>query len=210
MRRRTSFVVAALAASGVVAICIGAVAVAVAVTNADQSERSASADTSRIPSDLVWRWVVHCMQRSDEASSSSPMSYSVDDDGELSVTFGWADDQGHVTVDPRMAAVTEACIDEKTVEPASSVTRSPTQAERLVLYDWTLERQQPCLAERGMNAPVAPRSDFLDEQNAPWYLLDVYVSSQRQRGIGIDFDTLLKARLACPPIPASLAAQGVG
>jgi hypothetical protein len=208
MRRRPSLVVAALAASGVVAICVGAVAVS--LTNSDRGGSPGSADTSRIPPDLVWRWVVHCMQPHGEASSAVPIRYSLGDDGHLSVEFGWTDDQGHVTVDPRMAAVTKECIDEKTVEPASSVIRGPTQAERLVLYDWTIERQRPCLAKRGMNAPVASRAGFLDEQTAPWYLLNVYASSQQERGIGLDFDTLLTARLACPPMPAYLAARGVG
>lgn len=207
MRRRTSFAVAAIAASAVVAMCAGAVAVSLTDAAPDGGP---APDTSRIPSDLVWRWVVHCMQPHGEASSAIPISYTLGDDGDLSVEFGWTDDQGHVTVDPRMAAVTKECIDEKTVDLASSPSRRPTQAERLVLYDWTLERQQPCLAERGMYALIPPRADFLDEQTAPWYLLNEYASSQQARGIGLDFDTLLRARLACPPIPAYLAAQGVG
>jgi hypothetical protein len=210
MRRRTSFATAALAASGVVAVCVGAIAVSVSVTTATPGEGPVSADTSRVPPDLVWRWVVHCMQLSSEASSAEPISYTVGDAGDLSVEFGWADDQGHVTVDPRMAAVTKECIGEKTVELVGSASRSPTQAERLVLYDWTVERQQPCLAERGMNARVGSRADFLDERAEPWYLLNSYAASQQERGLGVDFDTLLRARLACPPMPASLAARGVG
>jgi len=207
MRRRTPFALAALAAGAVVALCVGAVGVSLA--NSDPGESPGSAETSRIPTDLVWRWVVHCMQPHGETSSAVPLSYSLGADGALSVEFGWVDDHGHATVDPRMAAATKECIEEKKVE-ASPVGRSPTQAERLVLYDWTLERQQPCLAERGMYALIPPRADFLDEQTAPWYLLNEYSSSQQARGIGLDFDTLLRARLACPPIPAYLAAQGVG
>lgn len=208
MRRRTSLAVAALAAGTVVAICVGAVAVS--ATNPDSGERPGPADASRIPTDLVWRWVVHCMQLSDEASSAVPVRYSLGDDGELSVEFGWADAQGNVTVDPRMAAATEECLAEKTVGPPNSVIRGPTRAERLVLYDWSLERQQPCLAKRGITTLVVSPTDFLDEEAAPWYLLNAYASSLQERGIGLDFDTLLAARLACPPIPGYLAGRGVG
>ena len=124
MRRRTSFALAALAASAVVALCVGAVGVSLA--NSDPGESPGSADTSRIPTDLVWRWVVHCMQPHGETSSAVPISYSLGADGALSVEFGWVDDHGHATVDPRMAAATEECIDEKSVE-ASPVGRSPTE-----------------------------------------------------------------------------------
>jgi hypothetical protein len=208
MRRRISLAVAALAASGVVALCVGAVLGASA--GADPRPAAASADLSRMPSDLVWRWVLHCAQSPGVDSSVVALDYTVGAGGELAVEFGWSDELGHVTVDPRTAAATKSCIEERTVDPATIVTRMPTPAERLLLYTWAVERQRPCLADRGMNVPVASPGDFLDVHKAPWYLLDGYAESQADRGLGVDFDTLLGARLACPPMPAFLAAQGVG
>lgn len=208
MGRRTSVAAAALAAGGVVALCVGAV-LGVAV-GADRRVDAPSADLSRMPSDLVWRWILHCVQTPGVDPSVVALEYSVGTEGELAVQFGWSDELGHVTVDPRTTAATKHCIEERSVDPASIVTRTPSQAERLVLYTWAVERQQPCLAQRGMNVPVASPGDFLDEHAAPWYLLDLYAESQAERGLGVDFDTLLEARLACPPIPAYLAAQGVG
>jgi len=208
MRRRTSLAAAALAAGGVVALCVGAVLGA--AVGVDPRVGTASADLSRMPSDLVWRWILHCTQTPGVDPSVIALDYSVGTEGELVVEFGWSDELGHLTVDPRTAAATKECIEERSVDLATIVTRVPTQAERLVLYTWAVERQQPCLAERGMNVPVASPGDFLDQHAAPWYLLDGYAESQAARGLGLDFDTLLEARLACPPVPAYLAAQGVG
>ena len=208
MRRRTSLAVAALAACGVVALCVGAVLGASAF--ADPRGGAASANLTRMPSDLVWRWILHCIQTPGVDRSVIALDYSVGAGGELAVEFGWSDELGHLTVDPRTAAATKGCVEERTVDTATLVTRMPTAAERLVLYTWAVEHQRPCLAARGMNVRVASPGDFLDAHEAPWYLLDGYAASQADRGLGVDFDTLLEARLACPPMPPFLAQQGVG
>jgi hypothetical protein len=208
VRRRISLAAPALAAGGVVALCVGVILGA--SVGVDPRVGAASADLSRMPSDLVWRWILHCVQNPGVDRSVVALDYTVGTEGELAVEFGWSDELGHVTVDPRTAAATKQCIEERSVDPTTIVSRAPTQAERLTLYSWAVERQQPCLAARGMNVWVASPEDFLDEHVAPWYLLDRYVASQAERGLGVDFDTLLEARLACPPMPAYLAAQGVG
>jgi hypothetical protein len=80
----------------------------------------------------------------------------------------------------------------------------------MVLYEWSLAWQQPCLAARGIETEVPPLRDFLDEQTIPWYLLQQYIWDDPERPATEDFDALLAARLACPPMPDSLEASGVG
>jgi len=58
--------------------------------------------------------------------------------------------------------------------------------------------------------PVVPPRDFLDETVVPWYLLQQYLWSEQVDLATVDFDQVIEARLACPPMPPFLADQGVG
>jgi len=135
---------------------------------------------------------------------------STDGQGVLTIELGSVDDEGTMDVDEQATAIVGACVASRNVEPDDGIYRPATKAERLTLHDWALRQQQPCLAARGIETEVAPIADFLAEDRIPWYLLEQYIWSGPNGIVDVDFDVLLEARLACPPMPAYLAEQGVG
>lgn len=207
MRRRTRLF-AALGAAGVVALCLGVIGVAAATGVRGSAVAVVDADTV-VPPDLTWTWVQHCELSSGVEMGESMGWFSTSDDGELVVEYGTMDDEGHLDIDEGLTAIIAGCVDTRTVASESRM-RPASTAERLEIYDWAVKWQQPCLASRGMDVQLAQPADFVDPNTVPWYLVDQYVWTGPQELADIDFDVLLEARLACPPMPPFLAAQGVG
>jgi len=166
-------------------------------------ERSAPTDLdSVVPADLTWAWVTNCIDVYD-TSGLGVTSFSIDEDGTATVGLGYLEEDGEFRDALDRTAEANACIGARRIDPGRSV-RPPTQAERATIYDWAVRWQLPCLASRGFDVRVAPRAEFLDPSTSPWFLLDAYAGDSH-----ISFDTLLEARLACPPVPPYLSAEGV-
>lgn len=192
-------VVAVLGA--VAAVAAGTLA-AVVTVGAQPDARAVAADAV-IPADLTWAWVSSCVPWPNTVNFGLT-AFSIDEDGRATLELGFADDEGEITVDPERTAEANACVQARRVDPAVG-TRPATEAERALIYDWTIRWQAPCLASRGFEVGPAQRRDFLDAHQVAWFLLDRY-SENRQ----IPFGTLLEARLACAPMPPYLSADGVG
>jgi len=213
--RRRSHLFAALAAGGVVALCAALVGVAVAAA----SPRTAlEVPDDAIPQDLVWPWVNQCIEQADLGPIAGVSYFSVDAEGGMRVEIGEfgtdgtpvLDDDGNQVIDQVASEVVGACVATRRIVPDDSVYRDASPAERMQLYDWSVRQQQPCLASRGIEVEVQPLRDYLDPRTVPWYLLSQYVWTDPAGIVDDDFDVLLEARLACPPMPPYLAAQGVG
>lgn len=205
--RRRSHLVAALAAGGVVALCVGVPGVAMAMASPRSSP--VPIEQAAIPEDMVWSWVSQCVEQAGLGPNFGTTSFSVNADGVMTAEFGTWDDEGNVIPDDAATALVSGCIGSRTMIPMNDTWRQTTLAERLAIYDWTIREQHPCLAVRGIEVRVPPLQEFLREDAVPWYLLQQYMWSA-SGGLVDDFDVLLEARLACPPVPASLAARGVG
>lgn len=178
-------------------------ALACIVTVGTQSEPREFDDDAMIPADLTWAWVSNCVPWPNTVNFGLT-SFSIDATGRATVELGFADEFGEITVDPERTAEANACVQVRSVDPAIT-TRPATEAERALIYDWTMRWQAPCLASRGFDVRPAKRSDFLDTQQVSWFLLDRYTDNPLIR-----FDTLLEARRACAPMPPFLSAEGVG
>lgn len=198
MRRRMP-VVAVLGAFG--ALAAGTLAVIVAAS-AQPSPRAVDPDAV-IPADLTWAWVSSCVPWPNTVNFGLT-AFSVDEEGTATLELGFADEAGEITVDPERTAAANACVQARRVDPGVA-TRSATEGERALIYDWTLRWQAPCLAVRGFDVRPALRRDFLDAHQVTWFLLDRYSGNDL-----IPFDTLLEARLSCSPMPPFLSAEGVG
>lgn len=207
MRRRPRLL-AALGAGSVVVVC--AVVMGVSIAVASPRGAAGSDGDARIPGDLVWTWVQHCELTTGVELGSNLGWFSTEEDGELVVEYGTMDDEGEMTVDEEITAVVGACITTRQIDLDGEYVRNATTAERIEIYDWAVRWQKPCLAAHGMDVQLGSPRDFLDETVVPWYLLNQYVWTGTDGLADIDFDALLEARLACPPIPAHLAAQGIG
>jgi hypothetical protein len=205
-RRR---LLAALGAIGVVAICVTGVGIGVA--GAAPHAEAIPIEEAEIPDDLTWEWVVHCGREVgfDFYGSNVGAEYGTDGAGTLEVLIGSYDTDGRTTYDYELSAAINACVGTRRVAEVSTLWREATPADRMAIYGWAVDRQQPCLAARGIDTRLPPLTDFLDEQTEPWYLLLQYIWDDPENPV-VDFDTLLAARLACPPTPPYLAAQGVG
>ena len=203
-RRR---LLAALGAIGVVAICVTGVGIGVA--GATPHTEPIPIEEATIPDDLVWEWIMHCGRQTGSSLDDVAMQYTTYPEGRLEVLMGTFTDDGTMVPDYELSAAINECVATRRVAEVSSRWREASRAERLVLYGWAVDRQQPCLAARGIDTRVPPLTDFVDEHTVPWYLLQQYIWDDPENPVE-DFDTILAARLACPPRPAYLAAQGVG
>jgi len=216
--RRRPHLLAAVCAGGVVALCVATVGVGVAVAADAAHGPAADAADALIPPDLTWAWVSICEARATEGLEpfiSYSMSTAIDEEGRLSVDYSTFDDEGNVLPDATRSAAVNECLSARRVDPDQGqygVVTYPgaTPAQRLGLYDWAVHQQQPCLAAHGIDTVVPPLEEFLDDQYIPWYLLDQYIWASDRGPVDVDFDELLATRLACPPVPAFLAVQGVG
>ena len=155
-----------------------------------------------IPADMTWAWVTNCIDVYD-TSGLGLTSFTIDADGTATVGLGYPEEGGGFRDAPDRTAEANACIGARRIEPTRAA-RPATQAERAVIYDWAVRWQLPCLTSRGFDVHVAPRREFLDAETSPWFLLDAYAGDSF-----IPFDTLLEARLSCPPLPPYLSAEGV-
>lgn len=206
---RRSQLVAALAATGIVALCLATIGGAVASAGArGQVERP---DEARLPVDLVWTWLNTCQITAigEHASATGYSTMTTDADGLITVQYGTVDERGAFILDEGRSAAVNTCLATRLVEPGSpsygSVSSGhPSDAQGLALYDWAVRYQQPCLASRGITTTVPPLEQFIDEDSVPWYLLDQYIWSSDRGRVDLDFDALLEARLACPPSPTYL------
>jgi hypothetical protein len=198
MRRRMP-VVAVLGAFA--ALAAGTLAAIVAVS--PQPEPRAVDEDPMIPADLTWAWISDCVPWPNTVNFGVT-AFSIDDEGVATLELGFADEAGEITVDPERTAAANACVQARRVDPAIG-TRPATEAERALIYDWTVRWQGPCLASRGFDVRPALRRDFLDAHQVAWFLLDRYSDNSF-----IPFDTMLEARLACSPMPPYLTADGVG
>jgi hypothetical protein len=198
---------AALGAVGVVAICMTGVGIAVAGT-APRAD-PIPIEEAIIPDDLVWEWIMHCGRQTGSGSDDLATQYTIYPEGRLDVLVGSFTDDGTMVPDYELSAAINECVGTRRVAESSAMWREASRAERLALYGWALDRQQPCLAARGIDTRLPPLGDFLDEQSVPWYLLQQYIWRDPENPVE-DFDAILAARLACPPRPAYLAARGVG
>jgi hypothetical protein len=208
MRRRPHFL-AALGAGGVVVLSVAVVGFAVAAV----SPRSAPipVEEAPIPEDMVWPWISHCIgQTGIDYNRYSTTYFSVDGEGTLDIEFGTVDQEGAVTTDEEVTALVGGCVESRRLETEFNRSRRmPTDAERLQIYDWAVRLQEPCLAAHRFPATPHPLADYMNHDLMPWYLLQERIWTDTG-GLVDDFDVLLEARLACPPLPAFLAAQGVG
>ena len=200
---------AALGAFGVVAICVTGVGIGIA--GAAPHSEPILIEEATIPDDLTWEWILHCGRQVgfDFDDSRLATQYGTDGAGHLEVLMGSFDEDGTMTPDYELSAAINECVGTRRVGEVSTRWREASSADRLALYGWAVDRQQPCLAARGIDTRLPPLGDFLDEQTVPWYLLQQYIWADPENPVE-DFDTLLAARLACPPRPGYLAAQGVG
>lgn len=205
--RRRSQLVAALAAGGIVAVC--AVVPGVAMAAASPRADAAPIEDARIPDDMVWPWVSQCIEQVGLGPNYGTTSFTVDPDGVMTAEFGTWDDEGVVIPDEAATAAVGPCISSRKTVPMDDSWHQATLAERVAIYDWTVREQQPCLAVRGIDVRLPPFEEFLRQDSVPWYLLQQYMWTT-SGGLVDDFDVLLEARLACPPVPAYLAARGVG
>jgi hypothetical protein len=195
MRRR----IAVLAASGIVALGVGSVAVA--LLGLRPSPETADLDAP-IPQDVMWVWITSCVNPGGGPTESVLIDLALDDDGVLTVELGEMTADGDGVVDAELTADANSCLSARSVD--ISQVRPASPAERALIYEWTRRWQAPCLAARGFGVTVQPRRDFLDPNDAPWYLLNSFDTSF------LDLNTLLEARFACSPMPAFLEQQGVG
>ncbi len=196
MRRRIPVVVIGLVTA--LAVVAGVWVVGVA----SQHRSVPAEDSPRIPADFTWAWVTNCIDVYD-TSGLGVTSFTIADDGTATVGLGYPEEDGEFRDAPDRTEEANACIAARRIDPGTHP-RIATQAERAAIYDWAVRWQRPCLAARGFDVHVAPRSDFLDPGSSPWFLLDAYAGNSF-----IPFDTLLEARLACPPLPPYLSATGV-
>jgi len=208
--RRRPHLLALLGAGAVVGVCVSVLGFAVATASPHATAVEVDG-TTPVPEDMAWTWAQYCEQNSEVELGTAMAWISTDADGRLDVEYGTMDDEGTLIVDQHLTEVIGACVEQRAVlvDPDRTV-RPATTAERLAIYDWAVRWQQPCLAAHGMDVGVQPPRDFVDETIVPWYLIDHYIWTGSDGLAGIDFDALLEARLACPPIPAYLVAQGVG
>lgn len=197
---------AALGAFGIVAICVAGVGIAVAAS-APHPERI-PIEEAVIPDDFAYWWIQHCGTQVGNSLNVVAMEYSVDAEGHLEVLLG-SYTGNEMVPDEELSAAVNECVGTRRVEEFATRWRQATPADRLALYGWAVNRQQPCLAAWGIDTRVPPLSDFLAEDTVPWYLLEQYIWENPEDRLE-DFDTILAARLACPAVPDSLAAQGVG
>jgi hypothetical protein len=120
-------------------------------------------------------------------------SINTDAGGVMRVEIGIIDpEDGTMTVNPEYTAVINDCLDDRTVDVARDVFAS-SPMDRLQMYRWAHDWQGPCLRHLGWSVPPASFDAFMDDDNAPWYL---WRGDEPQ-----DFEELLAARLACPPVP---------
>ena len=204
MRRRRFL--AALGAAGVVSAC--AIFVGAAIVAAVPRDGPAKPHDEAIPGDLVWAWLLTCMdaQESVLASTSLLYGYSIDGEGAIDAHYGNVDADGTLTRDDEMSAVMNACVQTRRAEVVGGG-RPMTDADRLIQYDWAVRRQQPCLSLRGIDTDVPTAAAFFNAQSDSTYGLDQYLYSGPGAPRDFDFDTVLAARLACPPVPRYLALE---
>jgi hypothetical protein len=189
-----------------------AVAVTVLVVGGIQRPEPVVPD-DRVPDDLFWPWMLSC-----SVGTSLPLlNVSYDADGLVDVDVGaldpdapygtpLADENGDYVVNERASLAVEECLSAHRFDVSSGSYREATEAERLLLYDWTVRWQAPCLEARDLGAPIPSFEDFLDPHQAPWHL----ISNRDWFSEEFDFDAALAARHACEPLPPFLAADGVG
>ena len=165
----------------------------------------------RVPQDLLWPLILSC-----NAGSIGPIvNLSYDQAGRIDISVGIFDDRAAgsiIMVDDR-PAVDEAasarlreCLSSYRLETRAADVRA-TSAERLLIYDWTMRWEAPCLSGHGFPSRVPDVSAFIDTHQAPWYLL---TATREWQAGEFDVDRLLAARRACAPVPPFLAAKGVG
>ena len=195
MRRR----IAVLAATGIVALAAGSVAIA--LLGLRPPSRTVDVDAP-VPQDLMWMWITSCVNPGGGPTEFALIDLTFDPDGVPTVELGEITEDGNGSVDAALTDDANSCLSARSVDISQG--RSASPAERALIYEWTRRWQAPCLAARGFDVTVQPRSDFLDPNNAPWYLLNTFDTGF------LDMDTLLEARFACAPMPAFLAQQGVG
>ncbi len=210
MRRRPRLT-AAIAAGAVVGICASVLGFAVVTASPSEATAVDVDGTTPVPEDMAWTWLQFCEQNADVELGSAMAWISTDADGALDVQYGTMDDEGTLDIDTELTEVIGSCTEQrKVLVDPDRPSRLATTAERLAIYDWAVRWQQPCLAAHGYEVGIQPPSAFVDETTVPWYLIDQYIWTGTDGLAGLDFDALLAARLACPPVPARLAAQGVG
>jgi hypothetical protein len=196
---------------GVVGVCAVAVAATLAVHGAHESH-AGGLEVPLVPEDLLWPLVLSC-----GAGAVTPIvGITADGDGRLELDVGTideergdgsllVDDDGIPVVDEEQSRRMDECTSAYRVDLSRDY-RSATDAERLLIYDWAVEWQAPCLEAHGYEVTVRPYSSFVDRDSIAWFLLSDRDWVQEQ----YDFDDVLAARLACPPVPPFLAADGVG
>lgn len=196
-------------AVGAGALMFTAAIAAVLLTQRPGPAPSASVDGEPVPSDLVGRFFQSCQKDVDRGSESAANLTIRPDGGVVAqiISFEVATDAAGITtrtmaIHEEATAAVNSCLAERKAEVRREG-RPPTPGERLLLADWVMRVEAPCLVARGVDAPLPEYSEFLDEESYPWYLLDSV-------SIDMDFDKLLEIRRACPPMPEFLRSDGVG
>lgn len=196
---------------GVVGLCALVMTVVLAVHGA-RAPTPAESDPTLVPEDLLWPLLLSC-----GGGEITPiLNLAADDEGRLEFDIGELDEQlgdgsllldgnGRPVIDEVQSRRMRDCTSRYRVELRRDF-RAATDAERLVIYDWTIDWQAPCLEARGYEVTVLPFNFFIDRDNAAWFLLANRDWTQER----YDFDDVLAARQACPPVPPYLAADGVG
>jgi hypothetical protein len=113
------------------------------------------------------------------------------------------DEHGEAVVDEAASRAIEECLSARRLEVPTNY-RHATAAERLLIYDWTVRWQAPCVVARDFGVDVPPFEHFVAPDRAPWFLL----SNRDWLAEEYDFDAVLAARRACEPVPPFLAGVG--
>lgn len=200
------------AVAGAVLIVAASAAALAALTVHGAATRDVVAADDRVPEDLFWPWVLSC-----QGGATTPIvNVTYDPQGAVDLTVAvldpdapygtpLLDERGDAIVDEEASRAIEECLSTRRLEvPARYRPASP--AERLLIYDWAVRWQAPCLDARGFVVDVPPVDGFVGPDQVPWFLL----SNRDWFAEEYDFDAVLAARHACEPVPPFLAADGVG
>jgi hypothetical protein len=172
----------------------------------------ASAD-DRVPEDLFWPWVASC-----GVDIRRPLvNVGYDGDGLVDISVGMldpdapygtplTDENDSAVVDEAASQAINSCLSAHRLAPSSRTYREATDADRLLLYDWTAGWQAPCLRGHGYDFDIPGVEQFFHPHEVWWFLLSTYDWTEDD---DLDFEQMLDARLNCDPVPPFLAADGV-
>ena len=210
-RARTPGRAALIGWAAVASVIIGAVVILVAqaTTPADASAREAV-----VPTDIVGHLIGACIELipGEGQGTSFLYNFEITPEGEAIGSVGEVEsvnDDGSISTmidDEALTAVVNECFASYGRVETRDDWHLPTRGERLLIYDWTLRWEAPCLQAHGIEFGLPPYASFVeDEQGFPSYIL-----ANTGADAGTDFSTILAARIDCEPIPPFLRKAGVG